>query len=207
MKAFRSLSDMVFHLFSSIYPMQMYFISSSAAALRVFMPLDLRADPRVLRRLLHVRREVGHLEYLAHLNDVTIRGGAALGPLECFFLRFGGDHPVAADHFFCLRKRPVGRFGSAVRKSNARAFRAWMKPVKRDQRSSFRQLLVELHHPGDGLGGRRESFLCPLSSRSIRLVNPRDHQHHESHACFSSRCATVVSNDSRSGMPEIDNEG
>lgn len=72
------------------------------------------------------------------------------------------DDPIAADDLFCLDRRPVSHFGFAARKPDARATRGWVKTVQRNQRPGFRQLLIELHHPGHLFGGRGKSCSSPL---------------------------------------------
>src|SRR6185312_3420305 len=126
------------------------------------------------RRLLNIRRKIGHLLHLANFDDLVVRSGALPGPFDRLLFRLHLDHPVAADHLLGLGERPVGHDGLAAGEGDARTHRRRVQPVERHQYARLLQRLIVFHHRRHGLRRRHRAGRC-------RLIALRDHQHHESH--------------------------
>src|ERR1700742_1219962 len=110
--ALRSLSDMVSHFFSSMYPRQMYFIFSPAFVAPAHLSLfdrcalsgELLSDfGTEFRR--GCGAEILRLEYLSNLDFGLLAGhgiGTALDPFDRLLQRGALPKPEAGDQLFCL---------------------------------------------------------------------------------------------------------
>src|SRR5437016_3600446 len=115
--------------------------------------------------------EVRRLEHLADFDLGPLERGA-LEPLDRLFLRLHLPQPEAGDQLLRLGEGPVDHGPLPTREPDARALRAGVKPLCREQHARFHQLLVESSHLG-------QEFLAGENAR-LRVLVSLD-QHHESH--------------------------
>ena len=100
---------------------------------------------------------------------------AARRPLDRLLLRLHLDQPVAADDLLRLGERAVDDRGLAARERDARALRARVQPVEREQHAGLRAAPRCTSSSRPTASARRRPCSCSSS------VSLRDHQHHESH--------------------------
>src|SRR5207245_934685 len=147
----------------SIFPLAA--ITVCLLLLRVLLPLlGLRAQALLL--LPELGRELGpevfRLEHLANLDlGLRAREGirTALDPFNRLFLRLHLPQPEAGDQLLRLGEWPVDHGALVSREFDARALRAWLEPLGREQHAGFRQLLVVLPHRGQELLVRKHAGL------------------------------------------------
>src|SRR5207248_1121450 len=101
------------------------------------------------RGLLDVGREVGELLHLAHLDDVAVQHGRALGPLDGFGPGLHLDHPVAAEHLLRLGERAVGHLRLAAAEADAGALGWGGQPVEREGRARSEGSVADQRRTGD----------------------------------------------------------
>src|SRR5262245_8398156 len=118
------------------------------------------AEPLLLFPLLgreDLGREVRSLEHLANLDlglATRVGLGATLDPFDRLFPRLHLDHPEAGDQLLRLGEGPVGDGALPPGKPDARALRARLEPLAREQDAGLRHRLVVSPHRGDELPAR-----------------------------------------------------
>jgi len=126
---------------------------------------------------LHISRKIGHLLYLAHLENFVGAGWATPRPFDRLVTGGDVDHPVAAEHFLRFGERTINHTRVATFKRDARAHRRRVQSVESEQHAGLLQLAVVFHHPFD------RSHIGHRAGRGL-LVAAGNHQHHESHRVF-----------------------
>src|SRR5690606_3763656 len=134
--------------------------------------------------------EVLDLEHLPDL-DLAIVEGDALDPLDRLLLRLDLDQPEPGDQLLRLGEGPVDDGPGVPVEPHARAPRAGVEPLAREQDAGLDQFLVVAAHRLELFGGRHDAGLGLL----VRL--DQDHEAHgwslpEVLSCGGARPASPV---------------